>query len=142
MSQIDELVANNEAYAQSFDKGDLPLPPARKIAIIACMDARVSPYALLGLREGDAHVIRNPGGVVSDDEIRALAIARRRLGTAEIMLNHRTDCGMLTFNDDDSKHQIEEDTGSKPTWAAEAFADLDQDVPQSLARINTSPFIP
>ena len=142
MSQIDELVANNAAYAQTFDKGELPLPPARKIAIIACMDARVSPYALLGLREGDAHVIRNAGGVVTDDEIRSLAISQRLLGTEEIMLIHHTDCGMLTFNDDEFKHQIEEDTGIKPTWAAEAFSDLDQDVRQSLARIKASPFIP
>ena len=142
MSQIDELVANNEAYAQKFDRGELPLPPARKIAIIACMDARVSPYALLGLREGDAHVIRNAGGVVTDDEIRSLAISQRLLGTEEIMLIHHTDCGMLTFNDDEFKHQIEEDTGIKPTWAAEAFSDLDQDVRQSLARIQASPFIP
>jgi carbonic anhydrase len=142
MSQIDELVANNAAYAQTFDKGELPLPPARKIAIIACMDARVSPYALLGLREGDAHVIRNAGGVVTDDEIRSLAISQRLLGTEEIMLIHHTDCGMLTFNDDEFKHQIEEDTGIKPTWAAEAFSDLDQDVRQSLARIQASPFIP
>ena len=142
MSQIDELVANNEAYAQRFDRGKLPLPPARKIAIIACMDARVSPYALLGLREGDAHVIRNAGGVVTDDEIRSLAISQRLLGTEEIMLIHHTDCGMLTFNDDEFKHQIEEDTGIKPTWAAEAFSDLDQDVRQSLARIKASPFIP
>jgi carbonic anhydrase len=142
MSQIDELVANNEAYAQRFDRGELPLPPARKIAIIACMDARVSPYALLGLREGDAHVIRNAGGVVTDDEIRSLAISQRLLGTEEIMLIHHTDCGMLTFNDDEFKHQIEEDTGIKPTWAAEAFSDLDRDVRQSVARIKASPFIP
>jgi carbonic anhydrase len=142
MSQIDELVANNEAYAQRFDKAGLPLPPARKVAIIACMDARVSPYALLGLSEGDAHVIRNAGGVVTDDEIRSLAISQRLLGTEEIMLIHHTDCGMLTFNDDDFRHQIEQDTGIKPTWPAEAFGDLDQDVRQSLARIHASPFIP
>jgi carbonic anhydrase len=142
MSQIDELVANNEAYAARFDKGDLPLPPARKIAIIACMDARVSPYALLGLNEGDAHVIRNAGGVVTDDEIRSLAISQRLLGTEEIMLIHHTDCGMLTFSDDDFKHQIEQDTGIKPQWAVEAFSDLDQDVRQSLGRIKASPFIP
>ena len=142
MSQLDELVANNETYAQQFDRGELPLPPARKIAIIACMDARVSPYALLGLREGDAHVIRNAGGVVTDDEIRSLAISQRLLGTEEIMLIHHTDCGMLTFNDDEFKHQIEEDTGIKPTWAAEAFSDLDRDVRQSVARIKASPFIP
>ena len=142
MSQIDELVANNEAYAQTFDKGDLPLPPARKLAIVACMDARVSPYALLGLSEGEAHVIRNAGGVVTDDEIRSLAISQRLLGTEEIMVIHHTDCGMLTFHDDDFKHQIEQETGIKPTWAAEAFSDLDQDERQTLARIKTSPFIP
>jgi carbonic anhydrase len=142
MSQIDELVANNEAYAERFDKADLPLPPARKIAIIACMDARVSPYALLGLREGDAHVIRNAGGVVTDDEIRSLAISQRLLGTEEIMVIHHTDCGMLTFHDDEFKQQIEDETGIKPTWAAEAFSDLDRDVRQSLARIKASPFVP
>jgi carbonic anhydrase len=106
------------------------------------MDARLNPYGLLGLQEGDAHVIRNAGGVVTDDEIRSLAISQRLLGTEEIMLIHHTDCGMLTFHDDDFKHQIEEDTGIKPTWAAEAFSDLDQDVRQSLARIKASPFIP
>ena len=142
MSNTDELVANNEAYAQTFDKGDLPLPPGRKLAIVACMDARVSPYALLGLKEGDAHVIRNAGGVVTDDEIRSLAISQRLLGTEEIMLIHHTDCGMLTFNDDDFKAQVEQDTGIKPQWAVEAFNDLDQDVRQSIARIKASPFIP
>ena len=142
MSNTDELVANNEKYAQTFDKGELPLPPARKLAIIACMDARVSPYALLGLKEGDAHVIRNAGGVVTDDEIRSLAISQRLLGTEEIMVIHHTDCGMLTFNDDDFKAQIEQDTGIKPTWAAEAFSDLDRDVRQSIARIQASPFVP
>jgi carbonic anhydrase len=142
MTAIDELVANNEAYAAGFDKADLPMPPARKLAIIACMDARVSPFALLGLTEGDAHVIRNAGGVVGDDAIRSLAISQRLLGTEEIMLIHHTGCGMLTFNDDDFKRQIEEDTGIKPQWAAEAFSDLDQDVRQSLARIKASPFIP
>src|ERR1044072_3748630 len=142
MSQIDELLANIERYAAQFDKGDLPLPPARKLAIIACMDARVSPYALLGLSEGDAHVIRNAGGVVTDDEIRSLAISQRLLGTEEIMVIHHTDCGMLTFHDDDFKHQIEEDTGIKPQGAVEAFNDLDQDVRQTIARIKASPFIP
>ena len=142
MTAIDDLVANNEAYAERFDKRGLPLPPARKLAIIACMDARVSPYALLGLKEGDAHVIRNAGGVVTDDEIRSLAISQRLLGTEEVMLIHHTDCGMLTFNDDDFKRQVEEDTGIKPGWAAEAFSDLDRDVRQSVARIKASPFIP
>src|ERR1051325_2867217 len=142
MSQIDELLANNEAYAAQFDKGDLPLPPARKIAIIACMDARVSPYALLGLREGDAHVIRNAGGVVTDDEIRSLAISQRLLATEEIMLIHHTDCGMVTFTDDDFRRAVPRETGIKPEWAAEAFDDLEEDVRQSIARIKASPFIP
>jgi carbonic anhydrase len=142
MSVTDELLANNEAYAANFDKGDLPLPPARKIAVVACMDARLNPYGILGLNEGDAHVIRNAGGVVTDDEIRSLAISQRLLGTEEIILIHHTDCGMLTFTDDDFKRSIEEETGIKPEWAAEAFSDLDQDVRQSLARIKASPFIP
>ena len=142
MSAIDELVENNSRYAADFGKGGLPIPPAKKIAVIACMDARVSPFALLGLEEGDAHVIRNAGGVITDDEIRSLAISQRLLGTEEIMLIHHTDCGMLTFSDDDFKAQIEADTGIKPQWAAEAFADLDDDVRQSLARIRSSPFIP
>ena len=142
MSQTDELLANNEAYAQSFDKGDLPLPPARKMAVVTCMDARPSPYVMLGLAEGDAHVIRNAGGVITDDEVRSLAISQRLLGTEEIMLIHHTDCGMLTFKDDDFKAQIEQDTGVKPPWAAEAFPNLDDDVRQSIARIKSSPFIP
>ncbi len=142
MSQTDELLANNEAYAESFDKGDLPLPPARKMAIVTCMDARLSPYVMLGLNEGDAHVIRNAGGVVTDDEIRSLAISQRLLGTEEIMLIHHTDCGMLTFTDDDFKAQIQEDTGIKPPWAAESFPDLDENVRQSIARVKASPFIP
>ncbi len=142
MSQTDELLANNEAYAEGFDKGDLPLPPARKMAIVTCMDARLSPYVMLGLNEGDAHVIRNAGGVVTDDEIRSLAISQRLLGTEEIMLIHHTDCGMLTFTDDDFKAQIQEDTGIKPPWAAESFPDLDENVRQSIARVKASPFIP
>ena len=142
MSTTDELLANAEKYAASFDKGDLPLPPGRKIAVLACMDARLNPYGLLGLSEGDAHVIRNAGGVVTDDEIRSLAISQRLLGTEEIILIHHTDCGMLTFTDDDFKAQIEADTGLRPSWAAESFRDPAQDVRQSLARIQASPFIP
>jgi carbonic anhydrase len=142
MSVTDELVANTQAYAADFDKGDLPLPPGRKVAVVACMDARLNPYGILGLHEGDAHVIRNAGGVVTDDEIRSLAISQRLLGTEEIILIHHTDCGMLTFTDDDFKRSIQEDTGIKPEWAAEAFADLDEDVRQSIARIKASPFIP
>ena len=142
MSVTDDLLRNNEAYADGFAKGDLPLPPAKKIAVVACMDARLIPTRVLGLDEGDAHVIRNAGGVVTDDEIRSLAISQRLLGTKEIILIHQTDCGMLTFTDDDFKRSIQEDTGIKPEWAAEAFADLDEDVRQSIARIKASPFIP
>ena len=142
MSTTDELLRNAEDYAASFDKGDLPLPPARKVAVLACMDARLNPYGLLGLHEGDAHVIRNAGGVVTDDEIRSLAISQRLLGTEEIILIHHTDCGMLTFTDDDFKRSVQDDVGIKPEWAAEAFRDLDEDVRQSIGRIKASPFIP
>jgi carbonic anhydrase len=142
MSSTDQLVANNDTYAESFDKGDLPLPPATKVAVVACMDARLNVYGALGLEEGDAHVIRNAGGVVTDDAIRSLAISQRLLGTEEIVLIHHTGCGMLTFTDDDFKRSIEVDTGIRPEWAAEAFPDLDADVRQSIARIKASPFIP
>jgi carbonic anhydrase len=142
VSVTDELVENSKSYAASFDKGALPLPPARKIAIVACMDARLNPYGLLGLQEGDAHVIRNAGGVITDDEIRSLAISQRLLGTEEIVLIHHTDCGMLTFTDDEFKRSVQDDTGIKPEWAAEAFKDLDEDVRQSIGRIRASPFIP
>jgi carbonic anhydrase len=142
MSATDELLANNEAYVASFDKGDLPLPPGKKIAVVACMDARLNVYGMLRLQEGDAHVIRNAGGVVTDDEIRSLAISQRLLGTEEIILIHHTDCGMLTFTDDEFKKSIQDETGIKPEWSAEAFPDLDADVRQSIARIKASPFIP
>ena len=142
MSAIDELLENAERYAEDFDKGELPLPPAKRTAIVACMDARLNPSGLLGLTEGDAHVIRNAGGVITDDEIRSLAISQRLLGTEEIMLIHHTDCGMLTFSDDEFRRQVQEETGIKPAWAAEAFGDLEEDVRQSIARIKASPFIP
>jgi carbonic anhydrase len=142
MSATEEALAGNERYAANFDKGDLPLPPAKKLAVVACMDARLDPYAALGLSEGDAHVIRNAGGAVTDDAIRSLAISQRLLGTEEIILIHHTDCGMLTFNDDKFRQEIEEETGIRPAWAAEAFGDVDRDVRQSLARIKASPFIP
>ena len=142
MSVTDELLKNNETYAANFDKGHLPLPPAKKLAVLACMDARLNPYGLLGLQEGDAHVIRNAGGVVTDDEIRSLSISQRLLGTEEIILIHHTDCGMLTFTDDEFKASIQEETGIKPEWAVEAFGDLDEDVRQSVSRIKASPFIP
>ncbi|WP_181777597.1 beta-class carbonic anhydrase [Amycolatopsis pittospori] len=141
MSVTDELLANNADYAAGFS-GPLPLPPAKHIAVLACMDARINVYGVLGLQEGEAHVIRNAGGVVTEDEIRSLAISQRLLGTEEIILIHHTDCGMLTFTDDDFKKSIQEDVGVKPPWAAEAFGDLDEDVRQSIARIRNSPFIP
>jgi len=142
MSHTDELVRRNEAYSRSFEKGDLPLPPARHVAIVACMDARLDVHELLGLDEGDAHVIRNAGGAVTDDAIRSLAISQRLLGTNEIILIHHTDCGMLTFTDDAVKKQIESETGIRPQFALEAFSDLDEDVRQSIARIKASPFVP
>jgi carbonic anhydrase len=142
MSVTDELLANAARYAASFDKGGLPLPPARKVAVVACMDARLNPYGLLGLTEGDAHVIRNAGGVVTADELRSLAISQRLLGTEEIILVHHTDCGMLTFTDDQFRNDIQAETGLRPPWAAEAFSDLDEDVRQSIRRIRADPFIP
>jgi carbonic anhydrase len=141
MSHTDQLVTNNQRYAESFS-GPLPLPPSLGVAVIACMDARLNVYAILGLNDGEAHVIRNAGGVVTDDEIRSLAISQRLLGTREIILIHHTECGMLTFTDDDFKASIQEETGIKPPWAAEAFPDLDSDVRQSIARIKASPFVP
>src|SRR4051794_9487314 len=133
MSVTDEYLANNARYAESFT-GPLPLPPSKGVAVIACMDARLNVYAILGLNDGEAHVIRNAGGVVTDDEIRSLAISQRLLGTSEIILIHHTDCGMLTFNDDEFRRSIQDDTGIKPQWAAESFGDLEEDVRQSKAR--------
>jgi carbonic anhydrase len=141
MSATDEYLRNNAAYADQFP-GPLPLPPSQHVAVVACMDARLNVYAILGLAEGEAHVIRNAGGVVTDDEIRSLAISQRLLGTTEIILIHHTDCGMLTFTDDQFKRAIQDETGIKPAWSAEAFTDLDEDVHQSIARIEASPFIP
>ena len=141
MSATDEYLENNARYAETF-AGPLPLPPARNVAVVACMDARLNVYAILGLNDGDAHVIRNAGGVVTEDEIRSLAISQRLLGTEEIILIHHTDCGMLTFTDDGFKRSIQDETGIKPPWSAEAFTDLDEDVRQSVERIEASPFIP
>ncbi|WP_137811338.1 carbonic anhydrase, partial [Gordonia sp. GAMMA] len=140
MSVTDEYLANNAEYAKTFT-GPLPLPPAKHVAVVACMDARLDVYRILGLNEGEAHVIRNAGGVVTDDEIRSLAISQRLLGTTEIILIHHTDCGMLTFTDDDFKRQIQDEIGQKPAWSTEAFADLDEDVRQSITRIQNSPFV-
>ncbi len=142
MSTTDELLRNSERYAAAFDKGDLPLPPSKPLVVVACMDARLNPYGVLGLQEGDVHVIRNAGGVVTDDVIRSLTISQRLLGTREIVVIHHTGCGMLTFKDDDVKAQIQADVGMRPPFALEAFPDLDEDVRQSIARIKASPFIP
>jgi carbonic anhydrase len=141
MTVTDDLLANNAEYAASFS-GPLPMPPAKGVAVLACMDARLDVYRLLGLQEGEAHVIRNAGGVATDDAIRSLTISQRLLGTTEIVLIHHTDCGMLTFTDDSFKADIQSDTGIKPHWSAEAFSDLEADVRQSIARIKASPFVP
>ncbi len=141
MSVTDQYLENNKKYAATFN-GPLPLPPSKQVAVLACMDARLNVYGALGLNEGEAHVIRNAGGVVTEDEIRSLAISQRLLGTKEIILIHHTDCGMLTFTDDGFKQSIQQELGQKPSWAAEAFSDLDEDVRQSIARIKNSPFIP
>jgi carbonic anhydrase len=142
MTTTDQLIANDDAYAASFTKGDLPLPPARKTAVLACMDARLDPARILGLEEGDAHVIRNAGGVVSDDAIRSLAISQNLLGTEEIILIHHTDCGMLTFTDEQFAQQLEEQAGERPQWRAHAFTNVEDDVRSSIAAIEASPFIP
>ena len=142
MGITDEVIANNERYAKDFDKGDLPIPPAKGLAVVACMDARLDPHQILGLERGDAHVIRNAGGVVTDDEIRSLAISQHLLGTTEIVLIHHTDCGMLTFTDDEFADKLEEAAGERPTWSPESFSDLEQDVRDSIKRITDSPFIP
>lgn len=142
MTEIDEVLASNASYAASFSAGDLTAAPRRELAVVACADARIDVHRVLGLKEGDAHVIRNAGGVITDDVIRSLIISQRLLGTREVMLIHHTDCGMLKFRDDDFKDQIEAETGLRPAFALEAFADLDQNVRQSMARIHASPFLP
>ena len=140
MTVTDQYLANNAAYARNFS-GPLPMPPSKHVAVVACMDARLDVYRVLGIKEGEAHSIRNAGGVISDDAIRSLAISQRLLGTREIILIHHTDCGMLTFTDDDFKRSILEETGIRPTWSAEAFPDPVEDVRQSLRRVKASPFI-
>jgi carbonic anhydrase len=142
MSVTDTLVENSKQYAADFDKGDLPLPPGKKVAVLACMDARLNPYGVLGLEEGDAHVIRNAGGVVDDDAIRSLAISQNLLGTEEIVLVHHTDCGMLTFTDEEFAQKLEDETGERPEWSAHAFSDLEGDVRAGIEKIRQSPFVP
>jgi carbonic anhydrase len=141
MSAIDDLLTNNETFAERFEGNELPLPPARKVAIVACMDARLNPYPILGLSLGDAHVIRNAGGVITDDEIRSLAISQHLLGTEEILLIHHTDCGMLTFSDEEFESMLEQEAGQRPEWHSRSFPDLEEDVRDSIRRIKQSPFI-
>jgi carbonic anhydrase len=141
MSAIEELLRNNEAYAAAFDRGGLQLAPRRKVAVLTCMDARLDPARMLGLAEGDAHVIRNAGGVVTDDAIRSLAISQRVLGTEDVVLIHHTDCELQTFTDDQFREQVREDTGIKPPWCPESFHDVIGDLRQSIARVETSPFL-
>jgi carbonic anhydrase len=142
MTTTEQRLQSANAYAEGFDKGDLPLPPGKRVAVLACMDARLDPAGALGLHEGDAHVIRNAGGVVTDDEIRSLAISQNLLGTEEIILIHHTDCGMLTFTDEQFAQQLQEETGETPDWSAQAFRDLERNVRESITRIRESPFIP
>jgi carbonic anhydrase len=142
MSATEDVLRNADQYASGFDKGDLPMPPGKKLAVVACMDARLLPTRVLGLDEGDAHVIRNAGGVVTDDTIRSLAISQHLLGTEEIVILHHTDCGMLTFSDEEFAERLERETGSRPGWDAQAFEDLDVDVRDSIDRIKGSPFVP
>jgi len=141
VSETDRLLANNEKYAAGFDKGTLPAAPAKKVAVLACMDARLHPAKVLGLQEGDAHVIRNAGGVVTDEEIRSLAISQNLLGTEEILLIHHTDCGMLKFTDAEFKEQLERDFGVRPEWDSGAFTDLEANLHASMEKIRASPFI-
>jgi carbonic anhydrase len=142
MTVTDTLVENSRRYEEGFDKGDLPLPPGKKIAVLACMDARLNPYGLLGLEEGDAHVIRNAGGVVDDDAIRSLSISQNLLGTEEIVLVHHTDCGMLTFTDEEFAGKLEAEAGERPSWSAHAFTSPEHDVRSGIEKIRSSPFIP
>lgn len=141
MSTTDELLDNARRYAARFDRGDLPRPPARKVAIVTCMDARINPYALLGLEEGDAHIIRNAGGLITDDEVRSLAISQSMLGTEEIVLIHHTDCSLYSFTDDELKQRVEEEVGHRPTWPAQTFSDVDEGVRRSVDHIRDSKFI-
>jgi carbonic anhydrase len=142
MSATEQLLSHNNVHAEGFDQGGLPAPPALKIAIVTCMDARIDPARMLGLEPGHAHVIRNAGGVVTDDVIRSLAISQHQLGTEEIMLVHHTRCGMQTFTDEEFADALEHETGERPSWPARTFEDLEEDVRDSIRRIRESPFIP
>lgn len=141
MSTIDELLANNRAFATSTPAGDLDVRPSLRLAVVTCMDSRLNVFAALGLGDGEAHVLRNAGGVITDDVIRSLAISQRRLGTREVMLIHHTRCGMQTLTDDTFRAELQQATGVAPAFAIESFTDLDADVRQSLLRVRRSPFL-
>ena len=141
MDVIDALVANNRAFAESLPARHLDVRPRRRLAIVTCMDSRLDVFATLGLEQGEAHVLRNAGGVITDDVIRSLAVSQRRLGTREVMLVHHTDCGMQTLTDDGFRAELQEATGLAPAFAIESFADLDADVRQSVLRVRRSPFL-
>ena len=142
MTVTDELLQHAARYAAGFPHGDLGKAPARRLAVVACMDARLDPYALLGLAEGDAHVIRNAGGAITADALRSLAISQRALGTEAIVLIHHTDCGMHGFDHDRFGAELEAETGERPSWSADDFTHLDDDVRRSLARVRACPFLP
>ena len=141
MSATDDLIANNSDYAARFG-GESPGRPARAVAIVACMDARMDVYALLGLQPGEAHVFRNAGGAVTEDALRSLTVSQRHLGTREVILIHHTKCGMQTFTDDSFKAEVLAETGIRPAWATEAFTDVDADVRQSVQRVRSCVFLP
>jgi carbonic anhydrase len=138
---IDELLANNEAFAASIPADHLDVRPRRRLAIVTCMDSRLDVFAALGLHHGEAHILRNAGGVITDDVIRSLAISQRRLGTSAVMLVHHTDCGMQTLTDDGFRAELQEASGVAPAFAIESFRDVDKDVRQSLLRVRRSPFL-
>ena len=142
MSVTDELLRNAERYAAEFDKGDLPLPPAKHVAVLACMDARLNPYGILGLQEGDAHVIRNAGGVANDDALRSLVVSQRKLGTREVIVILHTDCGMRTFAEDAFAEELEAETGVRPAWQTTSFNEIEADVRRAVARVRSSSFLP
>jgi len=142
MTETDRLLENARAYAERFEKPDLEMAPSKRVAVLACMDARLIPTRVLGLNEGEAHILRNAGGVVTDDAIRSLAISQVLLGTQEIVLLHHTDCGMLKITDEEIAAKLEKATGERPQWSANTFSDVEQSVRASLARLRESPFIP
>jgi carbonic anhydrase len=141
-STIDELLANNDAFAAGLADRRLDVRPSRRLAVVTCMDSRLDVFAALGLGDGEAHVLRNAGGVITDDMIRSLAVSQRKLGTREVMLIHHTDCGMQMLSDDGFRAELQQATGVSPSWAIESFSDVDADVRQSILRARRSPFLP